>query len=461
MDSNFAHEESNSSDSGEPPSTDQPQEQSMEHLLGWDDGFDQHIGFAASVRPSPIFMPEPGHRLTIGPTGSGKAVSGSMVELLTYGGNAVVLDIKAELYAVTARYRREQLGQKIILFDPFNITETDIEKDQLNPIDLAPLLGPSSYEAATMIASMFTGIAQRTTSSRGSTNDQFWEDQATQLLVGMIGAAMEGKLGESNSFPAIRAMLKSDDAIYNLAVLLDTKAPSRLFKEEIAAFLQTTDVTRSGILSTLLSHFRGIAGDGVEHLLSGTSFDLNEFVHGTLPATIYIVIPPEQLVAQQKLIRLLFGTILNAMYTRRYIPEVKTLVQIDEAASLGQFEALRTGITLFRGAGVELSLYLQDIDQLFNLYTDARTLVNNMSLVRILKANNYWQAGMFADLFGVSPKSVMELGPNEQWLIIDGQARRSQRVNYLTDKMFNGRFDPNPRHRDRFGRGGKPRPPER
>jgi type IV secretion system protein VirD4 len=417
-----------------------------DHLLGWDDGFGHHMGFAANVRPTPILMPEPGHRLTVGPTGSGKAVSGSMVELLSYRGNAVVLDIKSELYEVTARFRRDVLGQQIILFDPFNLTGEQTVKDSLNPIDLAPLLGPSLYEAATMIATLFTGIAQRTSHSRNSNNDHFWEDQATQLLIGMVGAAMERKLGESNSFPAIRSMLKSDDAVYNLAVLLDVSAPSRLFKEEIAAFLQTTDVTRSGILSTLHASFRGIAGEGIEHLLSSTSFDLADFVHGRLPATIYIVIPPEQLLAQQKLIRLLLGTILNALYTRRYIPDTKTLVQIDEAASLGQFEAIRTGITLFRGVGVELSVYVQDIDQLFNLYSDARTLINNMAVVRVLKANNYWQANMFADLFGVQPRTVSELGPDEQLLVIDGVARRCRRVNYLTDPEFAGRFDPNPRH---------------
>jgi type IV secretion system protein VirD4 len=453
MDSHSERDDAKSSDSVEPPS--------MERLLGWDDGVAQPFGFGKTSEPAPIFMPEPGHRLTIGPTGSGKAVSGSVAELLTYPGNAVVLDVKAELYAITARYRREHLGQQIILFDPFNITESSVEKDQLNPIDLAPLLGPSSYESATMIASMFTGISQRTSMSRSSNNDQFWEDQATQLLVGMIGAAMEGKFGETNSFPSIRAMLKSDDAVYNLAVLLDVRPPSRLFKEEIAAFLQTTEITRSGILSTLLSHFRGVAGDGVEHMLAGTSFDLNAFVHGSLPATIYIVIPPEQLLAQQKLIRLLFGTILNALYTRRYIPETRTLVQIDEAATLGQFEALRTGVTLFRGAGVELSLYLQDIDQLFHLYSDARTMINNMSVVRVLKANNYWQANMFADLFGVSPKTVMELGTDEQLLVIEGRPKRCRRLNYLTDNAFDGRFDPNPRHRKPYRRGGQDRPPER
>lgn len=450
---NSNHNELDNSDNAEPPS--------LEHLLGWDDGFDRHIGFSSVVRRSPVLMPEPGHRLTVGPTGSGKAVSGSIVELLSYQGNAIVLDIKSELYAVTARYRRETLGQKIILFDPFHMTESTDPKDSLNPIDLAPLLGPSNYEAATMIASMFTGIAQRTSASRSSNNDQFWEDQATQLLVGMIGAAMEGKLGEYNSFPAIRAMLKSDDAVYNLAVLLDTNSPSRLFKEEIASFLQTTEITRSGILSTLSSHFRGIAGDGVEQLLSTTSFDLDAFVHGTLPATIYIVIPPEQLLAQQKLIRLLFGTILNAMYTRRYIPETKTLVQIDETATLGQFEALRTGVTLFRGAGVELSLYLQDIDQLFHLYSDARTLINNMSVLRVLKANNFWQANMFSDLFGVQPKTVSELESDEQLLVIDGKSKRCRRANYLTDKHFEGRFDPNPRHQNRFTRGTRKQPPQR
>ena len=228
--------------------------------------------------------------------------------------------------------------------------------------------------------------------------------------------------------------------------MLDNDAPSLPFREEIAAFLQTTEVTRSGILSTLNSHFRGLAGENIDRLLNETTFDLEAFVEGELEATIYVIIPPEQLIAQHKLIRLIFETFLSALFTRRYIPQTKTLVQLDECAALGQFDPLRTGVTLFRASGVVLHALFQDIDQLTSTYNDAKTIINNAGIVRVLGASSYWQAKILAGLFGTSPSTLMELGPQEQVLVLDGTPQRCQRVDYLRDQMFADRYDSNPRH---------------
>ena len=59
---------------------------------------------------------------TCAPTNAGKGVGGVIPDLLESLGSAFVLDLKGENYAVTARARRE-LGQHVILVDPFSITE--------------------------------------------------------------------------------------------------------------------------------------------------------------------------------------------------------------------------------------------------------------------------------------------------------------------------------------------------
>lgn len=414
-------------------------------LVGWDDAHSGGFGFQTSRSPEPIRYLGAGHRMTLGMTGSGKAVNSAIPQLLTFEGNAIVLDIKSELFHVTHRWRRDALGQQIIVIDPYNVAGRK-GKGCLNPLDIGPLLGCSTYEAAAMLATMFCGISQRTAITRGSTNDEFWQDQATALLTGVIGAALEGKLTGGSSFPSVRAILKSDDAVYKLALLLDQNPPSTPFREEIASFLQTVEVTRSGILSTLTAHFRGLAGEGLEQALGSSSLDLTAFVHGSLKATIYVIVPPEHLISANKFLRLIFGTLLSALYTRRYIPATKTLVQIDEAANLGQFDPIRTGVTLFRGSGVILHTLFQDIDQVITNYSDAKTLVNNTSIIRMLGAGNYWQAAMLGELFGISPRVLMNLEPDEQMLLIDGRPQRCRRVNYLHDDLYAGRFDPNPRY---------------
>jgi len=228
---------------------------------------------------------------------------------------------------------------------------------------------------------------------------------------------------------------------------LDTCAPSKPFHEEIASFLQTVEVTRSGILSTLTSHFRGMAGESLDRTLETSAFSLKDFISGDLKATIYVVVPPEHISSGSRFLRLVFGTLLSALYTRRYIPRQKTLVQIDECAVLGGFDPIRNGITLFRGSGVILHTLFQDIDQIVTNYTDAKTLINNTSLIRILGAGNYWQAKTLSELFGFSPRELLDLKTTEQMIVLEGRPIRCQRVNYLQDEMYAGRFDSNPRYR--------------
>lgn len=414
-------------------------------LFGWDMSGHHGFGFQRQQTSEPIFYSGAGHRMTLGMTGSGKAVNAAIPELLTFPGNAIVLDIKSELYHVTHRWRRDVLGQDIIVIDPYGVLGLP-NSGSLNPLDLQSLLGCSTYETASMLATLFCGLNQRSAVSRGTNNDEFWQDQAVSLMTGLIGMALEGKIPAGPSFPAIRSLLKSDNFIYDLTTIMDENPPSDQFRGEIAAFLQTVEVTRSGILSSLTAHYRGIGGEGVEKAIGSSSFNLSDFVNNRLRATIYVVVPPEQLVSASKMLKLIFGTMLSGLYTRRTIPIMKTLIQMDEAASLGQFEPIRTGITLFRGSGVVLHTLFQDVDQVHQNYSDARTLINNTSVIRLLGAGNYWQAAMLGEMFGIEPRTLMNLDANEQLLLVDGRPHICRRVNYRTDAYYEGRFDSNPRY---------------
>ena len=59
-----------------------------------------------------------GHILTIVPTRSGKGVSAAVLNLMIYRGSMVVNDVKGELHAITANWRR-QIEQRLLRFAPF------------------------------------------------------------------------------------------------------------------------------------------------------------------------------------------------------------------------------------------------------------------------------------------------------------------------------------------------------
>ncbi len=212
--------------------------------------------------------------------------------------------------------------------------------------------------------------------------------------------------------------------------------------------LQTADVTRSGILSTSQSYLRGLSGSGVLKMLQQTSFDLQGFIQGTRATTIYIVVPPEKLLSHGQLVRLLFGSLMTALFSRKFIPELKTLIQLDEAAALGTFDPLRMLLTLGRGQGVICHSYWQDLAQIKNNYFDWETILNNHSVIRLLGASNHLQATELSRLFGIAPGELTQHNSHTQALFVDGEFIRSRRINYLTDKYFTDRFDPNLRYVD-------------
>ena len=79
------------------------------------------LGFAyrslLSLRPGTAGKQELGHFLWVGPSRSGKGLSIAS-NLLHWEGSAVVVDIKGELAAQTAGYRREVLGQRVFILNP-------------------------------------------------------------------------------------------------------------------------------------------------------------------------------------------------------------------------------------------------------------------------------------------------------------------------------------------------------
>jgi type IV secretory pathway TraG/TraD family ATPase VirD4 len=75
--------------------------------------------FLGSLNGQDIYYPGETHLLTIAPPGAGKGTSIVIPNLLTYAGSTIITDPKGELFAITARHRREKLGHKIIVLCPW------------------------------------------------------------------------------------------------------------------------------------------------------------------------------------------------------------------------------------------------------------------------------------------------------------------------------------------------------
>ena len=383
------------------------------------------------------------HAICVAPTGTGKGRSSLIPQLLTWPGSAVVIDPKGEAAMVTGHYREQVLKQKVVYLDPFKLTTKN--PGSLNPLDAIRFSGDSPEEFAIMAPGLLHP------DHVSFAKEPYWDNCADALISAILCYILTCEEPDKRHFPRLRELLMTDDVVYSLAVLLDTKGKSMppMAHGQISSFLGTADVTRSGILSTAQQHLRLLADPCVIQGLSSTCFDLDQFQRGE-PMTIYLILPPTRLTSHGLLLRNWLGTLFTVAMSRERLPKTPTLFLVDEAAALGPMDQLRTAFTLLRGYGVRVMLYLQDLSQLKRLYPqDWETIVNNAGTIQAFAPSNFVMARQIAEFFGEEcrPQDLLRMTHDEQFILFQGGVfERCRKLDYLNDPVFKGRFKPNPRY---------------
>lgn len=415
-------------------------------FLGWS-GTDHKpsMGFLQSGAPAQrdaLTYNGDGHLLTIAPTGAGKGVGAIIPALLTYPGSIIVTDIKGENYQVTARHRRE-MGQQVVVLDPFNLVTAKDKSDKLNPFDLFGVPGSDPESDAEMLA------AQLAVGHEFST-DRYWEDTGRGLVSGLIADVATNSPPEKRNLVTLRELLYNDDLDYTLAVALDTrkKTMSPLARDEFVAYLAApSDKTRPCIRTTAITFVKCLGSSAVSRCLERSTFALNDLLHNK-PMTIYLVLPPEKLHSHRGLLRLWVVTLLTTVMRRTRLPKLRTLFLLDEAAQLGSLDLLPQAVSLLRGYGLQLWTFWQDLSQMMKLYPNNwESLVNNAAVLQAFGVPGHASRHSWRLILGEQDAQLAsELHPNEMLVAIAGQGlARHTRANYLTDKAFTDRFDSNQR----------------
>ena len=413
---------------------------SDEILLGYQLAARRRMGFSPITPPdqdgTPIYYGGP-HLLTCAPTGSGKGRCCAMPALLEYPGQVVTIDIKGELYGCTHRRRRE-MGQQVIKLDPFRVV--DSTTDGFNPLEMFHLPTTDCDTDAQMVASML---------SEGNKfgRDPFWDTTASGLHSAVINYLVTMKPRDKQNFNEMRRLLCSDDVIYRIATIMDAegKKMRELAYQEFASFLQLAErETRPSVLATAQSYIKTFNSERVSEMLDQSSFSLQDFAEGK-PMSIYIIIPPERLESHRPLLRIILASLFAAVFSRKRIPDPRTLFLIDEAGNLGSFPVMKAAMTLCRGFGVRCWTFWQDMQQIQDCYpTCWRTIVNNAGALQLFGLTTRLMAAEWAEVLGCSPEVLLNMKAREQFLLLQNQGEfMSRRLDYLTDARYEGHFDEN------------------
>jgi type IV secretion system protein VirD4 len=146
----------------------------MTLLLGWQTQRDGGFGFAPPSHVSKSLAAYDGeaHLITVAPTGAGNGKDVIIPNALTYTGPMILMDPKRELYAVTARGRRE-MGHHVVRLDPFGDSS-----DALNPLEIFDLAGADVACDAQMLGELISLAAL-------GAKEPFWDISASALCSGV------------------------------------------------------------------------------------------------------------------------------------------------------------------------------------------------------------------------------------------------------------------------------------
>jgi type IV secretion system protein VirD4 len=409
-----------------------------------------------------------GHVLTCAPTGAGKGIGAVIPNLLAYPGSAVVLDIKGENYAVTARHRAEQ-GHKVFVLDPFGVTGR--AGDAFNWLDRLNVTHPDCVGEAANLAECLVIPS----GGEGAHFDETAHNLIQGLLLHVAGLPDPSRrhLGE------VRRLLTLDEPSF-LAVMADMAAdPDAAYGVPARAansLMSTGDRERGSILSTARRHTAFLDDPRIVEAAARSSFDFADLKAG--PVTVYVVIPPNRLEQNKRFLRGLVGSALAALTAEAKKPAHNVAFFLDEFAQLGRMSMLEDAISLVRGYGVSFWIFVQDISQLRGVYPKWQTFTANAAKQffgtadydtakyisdslgsativyetegtsrQFMKASSTSNNEQFTGRALLTPDEVMRLGPTKPLVFLTGERPYLlDRLNYLNDPGFSGQFDPNPYH---------------
>jgi type IV secretory pathway TraG/TraD family ATPase VirD4 len=414
-----------------------------------------------------------GHILTCAPTGAGKGVGGVIPNLLDYPGSAFVLDFKGENYAVTARARRE-LGHQVILVDPFGITGNT--GHALNWLDT---LDPDSPD----VVSRAAGLADMLIAVEGTEADSHWTDTARELLRGLL-VYVATLPADRRTMAELRRIVtaSADDLAATLGdMTADPEAGQRIPARAAAAHLNRPERERGSVLSTVVRHTAWLDDPRLCAALARSEFNLADLKRQ--PMTVYLAIPPDRLRACLGFVRGFIGLALDGITAAQGKPLHRVAFFLDEFGQLGRMDRLADSVTLLRGYGAQLWLFVQDLSQLKAVYPRWQSFLANTSqqffgtadfdtarylsgalgqqtiryeTQNVSQSSGTWgkpgssSSGTGEHLQGrslLTPDEVMRLGPTRPIVLVSGEPPYLlDRVSYLTDPAYAGRFDANPLH---------------
>lgn len=320
-----------------------------------------------------VEYPEGVHLVTIGRTGSGKGTGLIIPNLSTLRRSIIIIDPKGEAAAITAR-KRAKFG-RVVMLNPFNLLAEDrpwMQSEGFNPL--------ASVRSDENFLDDCTIIGQSLVKQELSGNGRFFSGSAHDLVTAFVVHELLTKRAkrERPSLANVRTMLtepwggNEKDGPSGIAkTILDMTLSSYDPLRAKAGRFKTVSNSTRDVISTAVNETSFIDSPPVANdLASASDFRFADMKNQIV--TVYLVLPATHLESHSNWLRLVIASALRELLATPANPAMPpVLFMLDEFAQLSHLPAISNAMNIARSFGVQLWPFVQDLNQLHNIYRDS------------------------------------------------------------------------------------------
>ncbi len=336
----------------------------------------------------------PEHVAAIAPTRSGKGVGLVVPTLLSWPYSVVVNDQKAELWNLTAAWRKAEAKNLVMKFDP-GAAQGSVSFNPLEEIRLGTIheVGDVQNLVTILVDPDGKGLADH------------WAKTSHAFLTGAVLHVLykkqaEGKVG---CLPDVALALSDPGSrIENLyfEMIANSWAEGGAAHPTIASaardMMNRPDEERGSVLSTAMSFLSLYRDPLVAKNVARSGFKVSDLMNHATPITLYLVVRAEDKDRMKPLMRLIINQLVRVLLR----PEItflegrpqpphkhRLLLMLDEFPSYGKLEVFQEALAYIAGYGIKAYLIMQDMSQLWGAYGKDESILSNCH-VRIAYAPN-------------------------------------------------------------------------
>ena len=310
----------------------------------------------------------PEHVLAFAPTRSGKGVGLVIPTLLSWPHSLVCYDIKGENWALTAGWRKQHAGNKVLKFDP---AAPDGSSAGFNPLQEIRLGEAREVADAQNIATMLVDP-----DGKGLTDH--WAKTSQALLTGAIlhcCYAQRTETGHAATLADVDGLLAHPELEIQevLEQMLEHEhlgdRPHPLVTRSARTLLNLSSRELSSVVSTALSFLSLYRDPVVANNTSHSDFRIRDLMHDDDPVSLYLVVRPADAARLRPLVRLVITQIVRRLTEQMDFQEGRSVVHyrhrllllIDEFASLKRLPVIEEALAFMAGYGLKAYLIVQDL----------------------------------------------------------------------------------------------------